>query len=239
MININLEDMSFCFQFKLVTVFFLLSSCQTNIDENQSSKIENSTTPVAATKTLAEEQAAITSTQKAAIPERLDPTGSWQTGKIPVHKPHATLEGAVLAGNKRKLKDKSNVSYQIIQDPTTAMADFPHDDLGNPDWVKTLRRGLITPRASIHGAGRMEVLDLNIIMKDTRQMAWVKFPHRAHTEWLACSNCHPSPFIKKTGANPITMELNFRGKYCGVCHDKVAFSVYNCDRCHNAEKKPN
>ena len=80
----------------------------------------------------------------------------------------------------------------------------------------------------------MQVLDLDIIMKNTAQMPWVKFPHSAHTLWLDCSNCHGAIFEPKTGANPIDMAKIFRGESCGVCHTKVAFTVlFACERCHS------
>lgn len=76
-------------------------------------------------------------------------------------------------------------------------------------------------------------MDFDIIMKNTMQMPWVRFPHKPHTQWLACSNCHPKIFIPREHANPISMTKVLRGQYCGVCHDKVAFSLFMCERCHS------
>jgi c(7)-type cytochrome triheme protein len=70
-------------------------------------------------------------------------------------------------------------------------------------------------------------------MRNTRDMPWVAFPHRQHTEWLACSNCHPRPFKEKSGVNEITMDNIMRGEQCGMCHDRVAFSIFACERCHS------
>ncbi len=79
-----------------------------------------------------------------------------------------------------------------------------------------------------------EVLDLDVIMRNTREMPPVRFPHKAHTLWLACANCHPEPFEPRAGANRIAMADIFRGRYCGVCHDRVAFiTFYSCPRCHS------
>ena len=129
--------------------------------------------------------------------------------------------------------DTRNEALVALQDPREAMADFPRDRRLQVDWVATLRQGLIRPRAELTREGEMEVLDLDILMKNTQFMPYVKFPHRAHTEWLACSNCHPAIFEAKEGANPITMNKVLRGQYCGVCHDKVAFSLFLCERCHS------
>lgn len=79
----------------------------------------------------------------------------------------------------------------------------------------------------------MKVLDLDVIMKSTREMPWVKFPHKAHTEWLACENCHPSLFVRKSGANQVSMDDIMKGHACGQCHDRVAFSIFACERCHS------
>ena len=93
--------------------------------------------------------------------------------------------------------------------------------------------GLVEPRADLLGESKMSVLNLDIIMKNTQNMPWVKFPHDRHTKWLDCANCHPAIFIPKQGANPITMNKVLRGEYCGVCHDKVAFALFTCERCHS------
>lgn len=129
--------------------------------------------------------------------------------------------------------DSSNDAIVVLQDPIIAMADFPRDRRHQVDWVRALAGGLIEPRADLLGKGKMELLDLDILMKNTQFMPWVKFPHRAHTQWLACSNCHPAIFEPKKDANPITMNKVLRGEYCGVCHDKVAFALFTCERCHS------
>lgn len=137
-----------------------------------------------------------------------------------------------------KIHDSVNDAINVLQDPSAAMKNFPKDRRGEVDWVKTLRSGLITPRKNLLGddpmdKNPMQELDLDILMKNTREMPWVKFPHLAHTQWLACSNCHPSIFVAKIDANPIDMIKILRGEFCGRCHDKVAFSLYICERCHS------
>lgn len=129
--------------------------------------------------------------------------------------------------------DRSGPAYDLLQRADTALADFPLDREGNVDWVRALRSGRIAPRISIAGGGQMPTDPREIVMRNTREMPAVVFPHQAHTEWLACDNCHEGIFIAKQGANTITMDDIFRGRYCGVCHDKVAFSTYVCDRCHS------
>jgi c(7)-type cytochrome triheme protein len=64
-------------------------------------------------------------------------------------------------------------------------------------------------------------------------MPAVKFPHRQHTLWLDCSNCHPYPFIDKAGANKLSMQAILNGEQCGLCHGAVAFPLTECNRCHS------
>jgi c(7)-type cytochrome triheme protein len=129
--------------------------------------------------------------------------------------------------------DPENDAIKALQEPSEAMSAFPMDRRGGVDWVKALDLGIIDPRADLKGEGKMDVLDMDILFKDTGQMPWVKFPHVAHTKWLACSNCHPDIFIMKKGANNPSMDGILAGEYCGRCHDKVAFSLWICERCHS------
>lgn len=130
--------------------------------------------------------------------------------------------------------DPDNPDYATLQDPAAALAGYPTDPTGLSDWMKMLDQGLIQPRADLKGSGRMEVLDLDIVMKNTKEMPWVRFPHRSHTLWLACSNCHDGIFVARAGANAIDMNKIFRGQFCGVCHDRVAFqTMFACHRCHS------
>ena len=80
----------------------------------------------------------------------------------------------------------------------------------------------------------MEILDLDIIMKNTKQMPYVKFPHSTHTEWLSCTNCHEDIFAMKAGSHSINMNKILEGQYCGECHGRVAFSpLDSCHSCHS------
>ena len=131
--------------------------------------------------------------------------------------------------------DPANPDYWKLQQPRDAFSALPADARGRPDWMRALREGLVQPRASVRGGQEaMQVLDLDILMKNTAQMPYVKFPHNAHTQWLACSNCHDGLFVPKAGANPTTMPKILAGESCGTCHAKVAFSaMFTCERCHS------
>lgn len=136
--------------------------------------------------------------------------------------------------DQNRFYDPGNPDHDTLQKAEEMRATLPLDKRGAIDWMTALRSGAIKPRSDLAGGNRQEVLNLDIILKNTKEMPHVRFPHNAHTEWLACSNCHDSLFIPKTGANEITMEKIFRGQYCGVCHDRVAFVTHNsCERCHS------
>ena len=130
--------------------------------------------------------------------------------------------------------DPANPDYPKLQKANESLAGFLLDKKQYVNWMDVLRKKLISPRADLTGKATMEVLDLDIIMKNTKAMPYVKFPHNSHTMWLACSNCHEQIFVRKAGANQIDMAKIFRGQYCGVCHDKVAFSMFfSCETCHS------
>lgn len=137
------------------------------------------------------------------------------------------------------LHDLKNDALPSLQEPEVSMKNFPIDRRGSINWVKALADGTINPRMSRNGESeRMNVMDMDILFKDTGEMPWVRFPHLAHTRWLDCSNCHPAIFIPQKGGNPqIGMDAIIAGEYCGRCHDKVAFPLWTCERCHSVAHK--
>ena len=129
--------------------------------------------------------------------------------------------------------DRSNPQLDLLQRPRDALTGLPAARGGGVDWVLALQQGAISPRAGLESGASMELRDSDIVMRDTASMPWVLFPHRRHTEWLSCSNCHPRPFAPRVGANDVKMDDIFRGRWCGQCHDRVAFPTLTCERCHN------
>jgi c(7)-type cytochrome triheme protein len=113
--------------------------------------------------------------------------------------------------------------------------EFPKDCCGNRvDWVKALDEGKISPKPSVDGTGEMMVVDF-IVERKIKDgiIPDVLYPHKPHTQVLACDNCHPAIFTPKAGETPITMTKINAGNYCGVCHGKVAFPIEDCFRCHS------
>jgi c(7)-type cytochrome triheme protein len=146
--------------------------------------------------------------------------------------PHAPDE--LPAQDMNQFYDAANPDLYKLQKSSEAAATLPLDKKGAIDWMTALRSGAITPRAALSGDVKMTVLDLDIVMRNTKEMPYVKFPHNSHTQWLACSNCHDKIFVPKAGANDINMSKIFSGQFCGACHDRVAFlTTYSCERCHS------
>ncbi|WP_170165101.1 DUF1566 domain-containing protein [Inmirania thermothiophila] len=131
------------------------------------------------------------------------------------------------------IHDPTNPDLGLLQRPEEAFAPLPKDRTGAPDWAAALRQGVIRPRAALTDGEAVEVRDDVILMKDTRQMPWVAFPHDIHSRWLACANCHDAIFVARKGANDLRMDEILRGEQCGRCHGKVAFSPFVCERCHS------
>jgi c(7)-type cytochrome triheme protein len=142
------------------------------------------------------------------------------------------------ADDRDEFYDRDNPGFSRLQRAGEALDGMPRDADGKPDWMSALRSQSIAPRQRIDGAPRPAPLDLDVVMRNTKQMPNVRFPHRAHTEWLDCGNCHPAPFAEKAGGTAIRMEDIFRGRFCGMCHDRVAFVTHrNCYRCHSVSQQ--
>ena len=135
------------------------------------------------------------------------------------------------------LHDPTLDVLRLLQEPEEALRDLPSDYVGNKvRWVDALEEGYIAPRTNLHPGTKIQVLDLDIILENTGEMPLVRFPHREHTEWLDCSNCHDKVFVAKIGANPINMLAILTGEYCGLCHGAVSFPLVECNRCHSVPR---
>lgn len=115
------------------------------------------------------------------------------------------------------------------------LSQLPKDKYGLIDWAKVVKEGKIKPRESLEpDAVVMQPFDMNVVIKTkSASMEDVVFPHWIHTYWFNCTNCHPAIFNMKAGGNPdMTMAKIAAGQYCGRCHDRVAFPLTDCQRCH-------
>ena len=136
------------------------------------------------------------------------------------------------------LHDPQAPGVSLLQEPSEALSVLPPDSVGNRvRWVKALADGYISPRTNIFPQTEVQVLDLDVLMKRTGEMPMVLFPHRPHTLWLDCSNCHDQIFKRKAGTTPVNMMQILQGNYCGQCHGAVAFPLTQCRRCHQVARK--
>lgn len=117
-------------------------------------------------------------------------------------------------------------------------AKLPKERFGNGiNWEKAEEDGLIKPvdfldKASIKRTAMKEQDDFTLASR-VQGMPDIIFSHKKHTVWNGCEVCHPEIFVGvKKGATKYSMVEIFDGKYCGVCHIKVAFPLTDCQRCH-------
>jgi c(7)-type cytochrome triheme protein len=123
-------------------------------------------------------------------------------------------------------------------DFTTFTAKLPKTPLGNGvDWEEAEAKGLIKPVDFLEGVSmKRDPLktqnDFSIQMK-ANWIGEVIFSHKKHAAWNGCEVCHPEifPSVRKGTTNYTMFEI-IEGRYCGVCHDKVAFPFQDCSRCH-------
>lgn len=138
---------------------------------------------------------------------------------------------------KDNLHDPTSPAIPLLQQPRQALSRLPPDTAGNlVRWVEAVENNIIIPRSAILPETKVRLRDDYIIMSPNGSMPPVRFPHRAHTLWLDCENCHEHPFKSKTGTNNISMMRILEGEQCGLCHGAVAFPLTECARCHSVQR---
>lgn len=140
---------------------------------------------------------------------------------------------------KDGIHDPRSPGTKQLQQPRDALSKLTSDTTGNQvRWIQALEKGEIQPREKLFDKTEVRKLDRDIILNINGGMPAVRFPHRQHTEWLDCSNCHEGIFASETGKTKISMYLILQGEQCGVCHGAVAFPLTECMRCHSIAKQP-
>ncbi len=118
---------------------------------------------------------------------------------------------------------------------------FPAARYGNRiDWVGALEEKWISPTRYLVTPPLPDEVNERKLDIDA---AWrfvppSVFPHRKHTAWLDCNDCHPGIFNIRKDATHITMTQILKGEFCGLCHGSVAFPLTDCKRCHPMMKTP-
>lgn len=136
------------------------------------------------------------------------------------------------------IHDPRSPAVRLLQQPAEGLSELavkaPDPYIGNQvRWVKAIEDGVIVPRSNITPEAKMRLLDQDIYLNIGGSQAVVRFPHKAHTYWLDCNNCHEEPFKSEAGATRFSMYQILEGEFCGRCHGAVAFPLTECARCHS------
>lgn len=114
---------------------------------------------------------------------------------------------------------------------------FPKEGLRNRiDWEKAEEKKIIEPADFLEGSSfkknKMKPQEDFSLKSRASWMTDIIFSHKKHAMWNGCEVCHPEIFpIKKEGIRFSMLDIS-DGRYCGACHDKVAFPLKDCERCH-------
>lgn len=110
------------------------------------------------------------------------------------------------------IHDSANPAAAQLQDAGAGLRGLPRDSGDAVDWAQALRSGAIAPRTDLDGKGTPQVLALDVVLKNTKDTPWVRFPHRpmpngwpAPTVTTACSGRRPGPTA--TAASPSSSTL--------------------------------
>jgi c(7)-type cytochrome triheme protein len=138
-------------------------------------------------------------------------------------------------GDPAGLVGRAELAGKDVHPPALELSGFPKDRYDLVDWASTIVQGKIKPRDAIDpSAPEVPPFDLDVVITTkSKFQPDVLFSHKVHTLWLGCENCHEKIFKRKIGGNPeMHMTKIAAGEYCGRCHDRVAFPLTDCLRCH-------
>ena len=116
------------------------------------------------------------------------------------------------------------------------LTELPKDRFGLIDWADALKSGAVKPKHSLDPDAKDSFpIDMDVVIfTKSKFQPDVIFPHKIHTMWLSCTNCHPAIFpMNAVQANKMMhMTKISAGEFCGRCHNRVAFPLSDCLRCH-------
>lgn len=147
-----------------------------------------------------------------------------------------TLAFGHTEGNCQRCHTGSKVSD--IEKFTELRDGLPKSKYGNKiNWVAAIRTRRIKPAYSIFKPAEkpMDFRKKLELQADWLYVSPAYFRHDIHVQWLDCGTCHPDIFnIKKKATKHFSMKYILEGKFCGVCHLKVATPIDACSTCHPA-----
>ena len=117
-------------------------------------------------------------------------------------------------------------------------ATMPRETFGNGiNWEKAEEEGKLKLVDHLEGVSvpkeKLKVQEDFSLKPKLEGMPDIIFSHAKHTFWSGCELCHPDIFVGiRKGSTKYSMIDIFDGKYCGVCHGRVAFPLTDCQRCH-------
>jgi len=132
-------------------------------------------------------------------------------------------------------KGKKDTRKITFDEFTKGLPRYPS---GNAiDWEEAEKQGIVKPVDFLEGVSferrAMKTQDDFSINSRVNWMSDVIFSHKKHAIWNGCELCHPEIFPStKKGTVKYNIFQIFNNQYCGVCHNKVAFSLYFCYKCH-------
>jgi len=121
----------------------------------------------------------------------------------------------------------------------TFTVSLPKQRLGNlVDWEEAEARGLVRPVDGLpdlsgHRPSLAPQADFSISSRGF-WMPDIIFSHRKHARWNGCEVCHPEIFpASREDSMKYSMLQISEGEYCGLCHNRVAFPLNDCAKCHS------
>jgi len=113
---------------------------------------------------------------------------------------------------------------------------LPRDWAGLVDWEKAEATGQVRPLDVLEGVSiKRDAIKNKLEITIASKASWmssVLFSHPKHAVWNGCEVCHPEIFPNGGEARRYSMLTISAGEACGACHDKVAFPLAACERCH-------
>ena len=139
---------------------------------------------------------------------------------------------------KDGVHDPKSPGVKQLQEPREALSKLAPDTAGNQvRWMEAITNGQIAPRSRVHPETKIDELrETEIFLNLKGGTPIVRFPHKQHTLWLDCANCHDGLFKRQVGASQLDMRKMLQGEQCGLCHGAVAFPLTECNRCHNTSR---